>query len=288
MVRCGRATHGGVGGLLLTWFTNHQMQAMERARMKERQRIEHDRAQDATVKAYLDQMTDLVINHALCEAAPDAAVRWVARAYTLMALRMVNGVRRATIVRFLYEVRLIGYIEGNDTMAAIVPLDGALLAGAILGGDGSWLSEAKFLLWATLEEADVHVSTYGGGDWAGVDWRHANLAGAYLRDARLVAAHLRGAWLSHANLQDADLRGADLQWANLTDANLQGANLADADLRGTHLAGTNLAEARLDRVDISRCWSVGRTQLRQAASLHGAKLPHHIHPMDLGDLWSSP
>ncbi|MGI8677100.1 MAG: pentapeptide repeat-containing protein [Jatrophihabitans sp.] len=60
------------------------------------------------------------------------------------------------------------------------------------------------------------------------DRRHANLAGARLRQAHLHGADLRGAYLMGADLRDADLRRADLIGADLRDADLRGTDLDSA------------------------------------------------------------
>ena len=72
--------------------------------------------------------------------------------------------------------------------------------------------------------------------------RHADLAGADLREADLRLADLRGALLIAADLRGADLRTADLLGADLRDADLRGANLGDA----LFLTGPQLAQARGD------------------------------------------
>lgn len=56
----------------------------------------------------------------------------------------------------------------------------------------------------------------------------ANLAGAYLREAKLDDSDLRGAKLNATDLQGAELVGADLFHAHLRWANLRAATLIDA------------------------------------------------------------
>src|SRR5206468_9927584 len=76
-------------------------------------RIAADRAaaegarQDATLQAYLDQMSSLMLNRKLLTSKPDSAVRAVTRTVTLTTLRRLNGERKAEVVRFLYEAKLL-------------------------------------------------------------------------------------------------------------------------------------------------------------------------------------
>lgn len=188
-----------VGGLLFTWFENRQTRSIERDRVAENQRIERERAQDAVVKDYLDQMTELLLHHTLRNAAEDDEVRSVARARTLTALRNIDGTRRATIVQFLYESRLIGWSSGGARLGAIIPLSGANL-------DGAWLTGAS-------------------------------LDGARLAGTTLDRAMFDGAWLMGASFDGAKLAQASFDGGNLSDC--KGLTLdqlrESQSLRGTKL-----------------------------------------------------
>jgi len=80
---------------------------------------------------------------------------------------------------------------------------------------------------------------------------HANLSGAYLRDAYLSGANLRDAYLSGANLSGANLSGANLSGAYLRGAYLRDANLSGAYLRDANLSGANLRDANLSGANLS-------------------------------------
>jgi hypothetical protein len=72
-------------------------------------RIAADRAaaeearQDATLQAYLDQMSGLMLNKKLLASKFDSPVRAVARTVTLTTLRRLDGERKGEVVRFLDE-----------------------------------------------------------------------------------------------------------------------------------------------------------------------------------------
>lgn len=239
-----------VGGLLFTWSENRQTRVIERERVAENQRIERERAQDAVLESYLDQMTDLLLNHDLRESNEGDEVRSVARARTLTALRRVDGERKATIVQFLYEAQLIGYPNDAEVVDSVVQMRQANLVGAKLLG--------------------------------------ANLVGAKLLEANLVGADLFGADLEWADLEWASLDGANLEWADLLSANLKRASLLMANLGGANLGGANLEGANLKRANLRGAEGLTLAQLRQAKSFHGATLPDYINPADLGDKWSPP
>ena len=69
---------------------------------------EDRRSQDATLQAYLDQMSRLMLHeNLLTSKREDDPVRAVARTVTLTALRRLDGERRSEVVRFLSEAKLV-------------------------------------------------------------------------------------------------------------------------------------------------------------------------------------
>jgi hypothetical protein len=91
----------------------------------------------------------------------------------------------------------------------------------------------------------------GRAQLPGTHFRYANLARAWIPQARLDHSDLKGADLRQANLESTGLVEATLLGAYLTGANLRGADLRRADLRGADLReavldGANLAGAQAD------------------------------------------
>ncbi len=101
-------------------------------------------------------------------------------------LRVLDGVRKATVLQFLFEASLIGGIKSI--------------------GDGSGTY-------------DTVVSLYHA-DLQGAHLVDTMLAGAHLNGANLGGAHLEGANLKCANLYGANLGGAHLDGTSLNDADL--------------------------------------------------------------------
>jgi hypothetical protein len=204
---------------------------------REDRRIAADRAaaekarQDATLQAYLDEMSGLMLKEKL-RTSKDIGVRDVARTITLTTLRRLDGERKAEIVQFLFEASLL-----NDY--PVVNLEGADLEHANLQS-------------ATL--------TFGGGFGPVVG---ANLTGADFTDANLAGAYLDFADLTRANLKRADLVGA-----HLAEANLTGANLEDAELSNANLEDANLEDAK--NLDLDQ-FIADLPPKRQKAFLHAQK-----------------
>jgi uncharacterized protein YjbI with pentapeptide repeats len=218
------------------------------------QAITKDQQQEATLKAYLDDMTGLLLNNRLRDSRPDNEVRNVARIKTLTAVRQLNGPRKGLLLQFLFEA---GLLNKNKT---VVLLQRADLSGVNLSAD--------------LSGADLSGANLSGADLSG-----ANLSGADLTEVNLTEAYLsEGADLSEANLSRAVLTRADLSGINLTGVNLTGAYLSEANLTGANLTRADLFEADLSGADLTIA-RIANAQLITASSLQGTILPDgSMHP----------
>jgi uncharacterized protein YjbI with pentapeptide repeats len=240
--------------------TDQQIAADERATERE---IARDRNEEAELQTYFDRMSELMLTHKLrpqlerneneetdttnCETASI-----IARARTLAILRsMQSPIRKASVLRFLYESRLI------DRGSTVVDLRGADLRRA------------------NLREANLSGADLGETDLGGADLCEARLHGATLREAIL-----RGAKLRRANLTRADLSKATLQGATLYGATLRGAKLHEAILRESDLTRADLTEANLGEISLKGSileWAYLSNADLHNATLRGAKL----HKADL-------
>ena len=259
------------------WFTvrhNEQQRLIEERRAQAERELEDQRAQDATLEAYLDQIGPLLLEKKnLGNSEEGREVRPLARARTLRVLRHLDPTRKPTVIRFLAEANLVQSVEG----APIISLSSADLSGADLG-------------YADLSGADLFLADLSGADLTGaslsyVYMRDANLAGANLSETFLSGAILAGANLSDANLSGAILSVADLDGADLDDANLGSAGLVDAVLSEANLSKANLRDANLEEADLEEAdlsgadlsdanlgdTSLGHADLREA-TLSGADL----------------
>jgi hypothetical protein len=195
------------------WF-NRQQQERELE-------IADQRAQDEALQAYLDQMSQMLLDkeQPLRTARSPDPLSTVAWARTKTALRRMDATRRGIVVRFVYESGLIR--KGQR----VFDLAEASLCGADLRE--SWL---EFI------------------DLEGTDLRRADL-----RDAHLQGANLRGARLHGAKLGGADLTEVDLGVAEETG---RAADLTGADLTGADLTEANLTDAKVTKEQLDSCQSL--------------------------------
>jgi len=187
------------------------------AQLDERQRdIEDQRAQDAALQSYFDQMGELMLEKNLRGPEEDSEARTLARARTLTVLGRLDSDRKKRLLQFLYEADLIMKVN------TVVDLDGADLRTIDLSNNN--LSGGPFLIETQLGSGRSIVGRLGdSANLSGADMSNANLEGALL-----FATELSGVVLSRASLRYADLSNANLTGADLSDASLSGADLNGA------------------------------------------------------------
>jgi uncharacterized protein YjbI with pentapeptide repeats len=258
-------------------------------RQKEYERIvtsEHE--QDAAITAYLEQMSNLMIDQQLGKDREDNLqehVRKVAQARTIAVLLGLDSEHK---IRPLKLVHQLGLLDKPDPQRN---KPGPVLDLTNAGLDGANLSEL------TLPKACLN----------GADLRRTDLHGADLQDCNLSLADLRGANLSRADLSRVDLRDANLlpydknnsaTWnkhnlekrstlsngasfsrrglkvTNLSGATLHNAKLGDAWLGGANLRDADLRDADLSNADLTGAKGWTEEQLSAAKSLAGATMPN--------------
>jgi len=273
--------------------------------------IEEQRAQNAALQAYLDQMNPLILEEGLLGSKEGDAVFTLAKARTTTVLAQLDGVHNQAVTRFLSDSgllrkpALLAKADLQDAKLHKAVLQNANLADTVLKGANltdAELTDADFsaegqATTADLPKADLSRATLLGANLSGCPLKEATLTDANLQSADLSSADLHRADLSHAALQGADLSIAEstpnLQdkpfWVlkelatNLTDANLshaalQHANLSsavlqNADLTNTDLTNTNLTNAYLSDADLSKARGWTKEQLIYTVSLEGATMP---------------
>jgi hypothetical protein len=162
-----------------------------RAERRNEQAIAHDRFAENTLQTYLTQISKLLLDNNTDLMAGNPEARTVARMRTLTALRQLDPTRKAVIITFLWDARLIR--QRTQRLDPLIDLRGADLSRANLRG--------------------------------------ADLRGAMLREVNLRGVDLRDANLSRADLSSANLRGANLYGADLSDTILKLTDMSNADLR---------------------------------------------------------
>jgi hypothetical protein len=244
-----------VGVFLLSQRQKQHEDRIQQAQKEREEEAAIQRAQDEALRAYLDQMSDLIVDREMRKKPDVPDLRRLAQARTLAILLGLDKDRKRRPLKLIYELSLIMKEE------PILNLKNA-------GLDTADLSEI------TLHDACLRE----------VDLRLANLSGADLKGSDLGGADLRGANLSNANLSDTVLVGANLlpydetQPAKLNAPNLlNGADPSDIDSSNDHLTPTNLGGADLSNADLSGAYLTGagvsEEQLATCKSLQGATMP---------------
>ena len=190
--------------------------------------VESRRTQDVALLAYLDKMSELLIDKNLHAKSNEYdQTRVAARARTLAVLGQLDGERKRTVLLFLREARLINKEKfvNHDTNVIYHPryvgLDGANLEGANLGG-------ARLISTDREEPISLKGAVLAGANLEGAVLEKADLGGADLRNANLRAAVLKGADLSHADLSHAT--GVTVDELEQQARSLAGATMPDGTI----------------------------------------------------------
>src|SRR5215218_4595141 len=123
--------------------------ALDDRRTQESRELEAQRAHEAALQNYVEEVGTLLIEQPLHRASPGDNLSTVVRAQTLAALEGLDPDRKRILLMFLYESGLI------DKGKPVVSLSIANLSGAHLNGAN--LSEAN-LLQANLSGAILEVA----------------------------------------------------------------------------------------------------------------------------------
>jgi uncharacterized protein YjbI with pentapeptide repeats len=230
------------------WFSAQQdarQQNIEDQRAEAERELAEQRAQGEALQAYLNQMSELMLNRNLLEAKEGDPVYTLAQARTSTVMTGLDAAHNRSVVRFLSNSGLLG----SSRLQGPPSSTGSLLRG--IGLEGADLSGLR-------TEGCISSAC-----------RPEDLLGAGLRNADLSNADL-----SNDDLFLADLRGADLSGADLTHTSLSGADLSDASLRRAYLGDANLSGANLSRANLSGAEGITNEELeQQAVSLKGATMP---------------
>jgi uncharacterized protein YjbI with pentapeptide repeats len=254
-------------GFGFTFIQDNRQQKIEDQRAESAIKIEEQRAQNAALQAYLDQMNDLIldrkllkVNKGVPEHERGDPVHTLAQARTTTAITQFDGENNQAVTRFLSDSGLLT----EPALLAKADLEGAKLHKAVL-------QEAN-LAGTILKGADLHEAALINADLSAKD-TEANLTRADLSKAALQEANLTHCTLDEATLTNSTLQRADLSRASLKDANLSHAALQNADLSSAYLSGADLTDANLTDADLTDAKGWTREQLSAARSLEGATMP---------------
>jgi hypothetical protein len=247
-------------------------------RQKEREEsITSEREQDAAITAYLEQMSNLMIDQQLGKDRKDNLqdhVSKVAQARTIAVLLGLDKDHKIRPLKLVYELGLLNKPELQLNKR------GPLLDLKNAGLDGANLRELTLhdacLKGADLRRTDLHGADLERCNLEEADLRGANLASADLSDVNLTEANLLpydkkhpARWSKHNIDKRNTLNNGDsFSRKGLTVTNLFGATLRNAELGGAWLGGADLRDADLTA---AKGWT--EEQLSAAKSVKGATMP---------------
>ncbi len=250
-----------IGALWIDWQMGTRQQEIDGRRAERAETLVEQSAQETALQAYLDQISQLMLEEDLRNSDENSEVRMLARARTTALIPRLDEEHNRTVAHFLSETGLTG--AGDDSVSLLTEAE---LRGADLGG-------------AELRGADLSGADLSHADLVGADLRGAFLADADLRYANLYNATLSSSYLNSADFAHATLEKADLGWAVLSRASLRGTFMTDADLSNTPLIYADLRPAYISGVDFSGAILTGATGVNKAdleasaESLEGATMP---------------
>src|SRR5215211_7745859 len=137
-----------------------QAQKLENQRAKADRELAERRAQDEALQAYLDQMSQLMLDRKLLEAEPGDPVHTLAQARTSTVILRLDAEHNASVTRFLSNAGLVVSGEASARLLSEIALPHATLSDA------------------HLPNADLFDANLLG----------ANLSGAHLGDTNLSEA----------------------------------------------------------------------------------------------------
>lgn len=289
---------GGVLIAAIGFLFNRKQREREEA-------IENQQAQDKALQAYLDQMSDLLVNQHLRSLPTGSDIHRLAEARTLEALLGLDKERKRRPLKLVYGLGLIkNSAKTGETNGTLLDLENLSL-------DHADLTELS-LRRACLRSADLRAA-----DLQGADLSESNLSIADLRGANLTNADLSNADLSRVNLlpyneqnpaklslhnlkdhalaSDEELRRAKRQeqrWARLErrrsrisrltriplDRLTPTKSVLSTNLTDTKLAGANLTGAILANADLRSVRGLTQEQVDSAIGNKETKLPKHLIP----------
>ena len=169
-------------------FITHMIGRVAHANEEKRER---QLSQDTALHAYLDYMSDLLIERGSGSFSHNS--HFLAKVRTHLALRMFDGNYKAIVISFLQDAGLIDHRE------PIIDLKDANLRGIVLSS-----STLKNI---SLSGADLSDATFSASNFVNVN----------LHQAKLTNANLSGVFLSDTLLTHTDLEGANFEGSRIDD-----------------------------------------------------------------------
>jgi uncharacterized protein YjbI with pentapeptide repeats len=202
-------------------------------RQRERdETIALEQAQDEALRAYLDQMSNLMVDHKLSNARDKGSKGEPEHNLKQDGKREVS--KKERLHKRLGEVKKLGKV---------------------------WTKKAKVSLGLAAEEPEDYIHEVARARTAAIllslDGYHKRRPLKLVYELGLIdkgenVLELKNAGLDHADLSELSLRKADLRRADLRASDLSGADLSDSDLSEADLRGADLRRAHLSGTDLTK------------------------------------
>lgn len=206
-------------------------------KQRENERATDQKREDA-LQHYIDKVTEILRSNNQLSDKDITSIK----IRTLTVLRMLNGERKAHIIKFLFEAGLICNRTitrrkgGNDEKIQ----EYALLS--LAGADLSYinLEKANFYI---IDDGRPEVATQSKIDLSGADLTGANFQDADIRGANFIKAKLKAANLKNVHATFSTFRGSDLSEAMLTSSYFGAVDFSGAKLARTQCRKTNFGDS---------------------------------------------
>ncbi len=103
-----------VGAFLLNFSTTRTEREIAQKRYNNDQAIAQDKQREDLLQAYLDRLSELLLDRELRQSKQDTEVRNVARTRTLTVLSQLDTKRKNHVLSFLHEAKLVLCQSGID------------------------------------------------------------------------------------------------------------------------------------------------------------------------------
>jgi uncharacterized protein YjbI with pentapeptide repeats len=211
----------------------------ERARAEREREFAEETRLDDTLRAYIAQMSELVLDRKLLSSRSGSEVQALARTLTLTTLQRLDGARKGEVLQYLIESGLIRVRDPKIRLAGAdlssVELNGLRLTDIDLSDTMLW--HGRFF------DAVLSRVKIDGADASYALFDRAALLGVSLMGTRLPKASFDFACLYDVRLVAADLSAAAFKYSHgdrvdFTEAALDEISWTDAEFTNSQFAGT--------------------------------------------------
>jgi cell division protein FtsB len=152
-------------GLVFSLQQDARQQRVEDQRAEAERELAEQRAQDEALQAYLDQMSQLMLERKLLEAEPGDPVYTLAQARTSTAILSLDAEHNQSVTRFLINSGLAESSDGSPRLLSEIALPRATLSSAELSSADLSLADLRwmpaighYLCLLSLAASATHIS----------------------------------------------------------------------------------------------------------------------------------